>query len=293
MVRSIWDLIVEAYNEWSADNALRLGASLAYYTVFSIAPLLILVMAIVGFVYGGDAAKGQILGQVKDIAGPRIASTLQSMLNPQTRSSGLLATVVSIVTLLVGASGVFVELQDAMNIIWEAPRQVSAGLWTMVKDRLISFAIVFALGFVLLVSLVLSAVLSGVSGYLTAMLPGPLSGWMVEALHFIVSFGVITVLFALMFKFLPDVKTRWGDIWVGAVITALLFTIGKFALGLYLGRNGTTSIYGAAASFILLLMWVYYSAEILFYGAEMTKVYAKRRGWRAVPDKPVAAERAA
>jgi membrane protein len=278
-MRSLWTLVKEAYNEWSADNAFRLGASLSYYTVFSIAPLLVLTMAVVGLVFGQEAAQGEIMGQVRGLMGSEVASTIESMVgSSQNRASGIFASVISVLTLLLGASGVFVELQDSMNIIWNAPARQSAGIWAFIKGRLLSFAMVIGIGFLLLVSLVVSAALSGLAEYMTPMLPEPLSGWMLPVIHFSVSLAVIALLFAVMFKVLPDVENRWRDVWPGALITALLFTVGKFAIGLYLGRSGVASSYGAAASFILLLLWVYYSSLILFFGAELTQVYARRAG---------------
>jgi membrane protein len=288
-------VVKQAYNEWNEDNALRLGASLSYYTVFSLAPLLVLVMSLVGFFFGQETAQGEVMGQVRSLAGSQVGSAVESMVGegPQNESSGILATVVSVATLLLGASGVFVELQDSMNIIWDAPARRASGILAMIKDRLLSFLMVLAIGFLLLVSLVLSAALSGLAEYLTPMLPAPLSGWMVPALHFVVAFGVITALFAVMYKLLPDVEISWRDVWVGAAITSLLFTVGKFAIGLYIGRSGVTSGYGAAASFVLLLLWVYYSSLILFFGAELSKVYARRygslRGARAADAAPRAA----
>ncbi|MFB3819244.1 MAG: YihY/virulence factor BrkB family protein [Candidatus Methylomirabilales bacterium] len=286
-MRGLWRLVKEAYNEWSADNAFRLGASLSYYTVFSIAPLLVLTMTVIGLVFGQEAAQSEVMSQVRGLMGQEVGATVESMVGgSQSRTSGIFASLISLVTLLLGASGVFVELQDSMNVIWDAPARASAGIWAFIKGRLLSFAMVIGIGFLLLVSLVLSAALSAMAEYFTPMLPEPLSGWMLPAVHFAVSLGVIALLFAVMFKVLPDVENRWRDVWPGAIITALLFTVGKFAIGVYLGRSGVASSYGAAASFILLLLWVYYSSLILFFGAELTQVYARRAGAHPAARRP-------
>jgi membrane protein len=286
-MRKLWGLVKDAYTEWSADNAFRLSASLSYYTVFSIAPLLVLTMTVIGLVFGQEAAQSEVMGQVRGLMGKEVGATIESMVGgSQDRGSGIFASLISLVTLLLGASGVFVELQDSMNIIWDAPARQSSGIWSFVKGRLLSFAMVIGIGFLLLVSLVLSAALSAMAEYFTPVLPEPLSGWMLPAIHFAVSLAIIALLFALMFKVLPDVQNRWRDVWPGAIVTALLFTVGKFAIGLYLGRSGVASSYGAAASFILLLLWVYYSSLILFFGAELTQVYARRAGAHPAARQP-------
>ncbi len=286
----LWAWIKEAYAEWNADNALRLGAALSYYTIFAIAPLLVLTIAAAGVLFGRAAAQAAILDQITAVAGAPVAAAVHSMLNPQQQASGILATLVSVVTLLYGASGAFVELQDAMNIIWDAGTPPT-GIWALLRSRLLSFAMVLTIGFLLLVSLILSAVLAGFAEYFTGRLPGALSGWMLAGLHSLLSLGVITVLFALIFKVLPDVDTAWRDVWVGAGITAILFTVGKFALGVYLGREGVTSSYGAAASFILVLLWVYYSTEILFSAQncpKSTRAASDRRRTRLITPRPAA-----
>jgi membrane protein len=278
-VRAAAALFRDAYYEWTDDKAPRLGAALSYYTVFSIAPLLILSIAVVGLVFGEDAARGQVMGQIRGLLGDQVASAVQSMVaNAGDKSSGVLATVVGIATLLFGASGVFNELQSSMNEIWDVPPPASSGVWGVVKDRFFSFTMVLGTGFLLLVSLLLSAALAALSKYFQYLLPQALSQWAVYGIDLGTSLLIFSVLFALMFKVLPDVKTSWRDVWLGAFMTAVLFAIGKVLLGLYLGRASVTSAYGAAGSLIVLLLWVYYSSQILFFGAELTQVYARRYG---------------
>jgi len=273
------ELLKDAYNEWSEDNAPRLGAALAYYTVFSVTPLIILSIAVVGLAFGEEAARGQVITQIRGLVGEPVASAVQAMIaQARSKSSGILATVVGVGTLLFGASGVFTELQASMNTIWDAPPKPWRGVWGLIKDRFFSFTMVLGTGFLLLVSLVVSAVIAAASAYFQHLLPTAFSQAAVYAVDLGSSLAVITVLFAVIFKMLPEVSIRWGDVWAGAFLTAVLFTIGKFFIGLYLGRSSVTSMYGAAGSLIVLLLWVYYSAQILFFGAEFTQVYAKRYG---------------
>jgi membrane protein len=279
---ALWGLLKETFNKWSADHVPRLGAALAYYTVFSIVPLLITIIAIVGLVFGEEAARHQILNQIQSLVGEQSAKTIQDMIERADRPSyGVVATVVGIATLLVGASGVFGQLQDSLNSIWGVEPKAGRGILGMLKDRFISFLAVLGTGFLLLVSLVLSAALSAVGKLFQSWLPGP--EVLLQALNFIVSFAVITVLFAMIFKILPDARIAWGDVWTGAVMTSLLFTIGKFLIGFYLGKSDVGSAYGAAGSLVIILVWVYYSAQILLFGAEFTAVYADRMGSRIVP----------
>lgn len=265
-----------------SDNAPRLGAALAYYTVFSISPLMIIVVAIAGLWFGHEVARTQIFQHMSGLIGPQSAEAVQRLLqNAHRPETGLLATIVAIVTLLIGSTGVFVELQDALNTVWGVKAKSTNGWWSFVWNRVISFAMVLAIGFLLLVSLLLSAGLAALGKYLGSFAPDMHLFW--EWANFIVSFGVITLLFALMFKFLPDVRIAWKDVWIGALITAFLFTVGKFALGLYLGRTTVASTYGAAGSVVVVLIWVYYSAQILFFGAEFTQVHANQRGKNLAP----------
>jgi membrane protein len=282
LARAAFGLVKGAYFEWSEDKAPRLGAALAYYTVFSLAPLLLVVIAIAAFVFGEKAAQGQIVGQIEGLIGPDSARAIQDMLaNAQKPSSGIVATVVGVVMLLAGASGVFGQLQDALNTVWEVEPKPDRGLVGIVRDRFLSLTMVLGTGFLLLVSLVVSAALATAGQALHRLSPGlEAIGHVVEIA---VSFGIVSLLFALIFKYLPDAKIAWRDVWFGAVVTAALFVIGKFAIGLYLGHASIGSAYGAAGSFVVILVWVYYSAQILLFGAELTQVYANRSGSRVKP----------
>jgi membrane protein len=272
-------LLREVYAEWSKDNALSLGAALAYYTVFSMAPLLVLAIAMAGLVFGRKAAEGQIVAQLADLLGQSAAETVQGMIARASRpAAGALATVVSLATMALGASGVFGQLQQALNQIWEVGRETRRGFRGQLKQRAAAFGMILGIGFLLLVSLVLSAALAALHDFLAKYLP--LAGQLLPALNFALSFGIITALFAMIFKVLPDVYMHWRDVWPGAAVTALLFTVGKTLIALYLGRTGVTSVYGAAGSLVLILLWVYYSAQILLIGAEFTEVYSRRYGSR-------------
>jgi membrane protein len=274
------ELLKETVKEWQEDKASRLAAALAYYTAFSIAPLLIIVIAIAAVVFGEQAAQGQIVSQIQSLVGREGAEAIQSMIqNSRKPTTGTIATIISIGILLFGATNVFAQLQDALNTIWEvAPKPGVKGL---VKARFVSFTMILGVGFLLLVSLVLSTVLAILGNYLGSLLPNLHFFWSI--LNFMISFGIIALLFALIYKFLPDVKITWGDVRVGAAITALLFTIGKSLLGLYLANSSVGSTYGAAGSFVVLLLWVNYSAQILLFGAEFTQVYANKYGSQIVP----------
>jgi membrane protein len=279
---AVWDLLKEIFSEWSEDKAARLAAALAYYITFSLAPLLLIVIAIVGLLFGEEAVQGRVVEQIQGLVGPDGAQLVQTMLQ-STRQSGsnIVATLIGIVTLLLGATGVFVQLQDALNTIWEVAPKPGRGVLGMVKDRLLSFTMLLGIGFLLLVSLAVSAGLAALSSFLGDLLPGLFE--VAKVLDFVISLGVITLLFAMIYKFLPDVKIRWGDVWVGAAVTSLLFTVGKFLIGLYLGYSSAASVYGAAGSLAVLLIWIYYTAQIVLLGAEFTQVYAKRYGSRIVP----------
>jgi membrane protein len=277
--RDIPAMLKEAFKDWSEDNAPRLGAALSYYTIFSIAPLLLISIAVAGLVFGQAAAQGRIVAEIQGLIGREAAESVQAMLeNARKPGQGIMATVFGAVTLLFGAGGAFNELRAALDMIWEIPPRKGGGIKALLRERLASFAMVLVVGFLLLVSLVLSALLSAFE--VKGVFPGSIV--MLQVLNNAVSLAVITVLFALIFKYLPDAHppVAWKDIWVGAFITAALFTAGKFAIGLYLGRSSVASAYGAAGSLVLLLIWVYYSAQILFFGAELTQVYARRHGSR-------------
>ena len=272
-IRQIWPLLKETFSKWSDHDAPRLGASLAFYTILSLAPLLIIVIAIVSLIFGHDAAQDQIANQLRDLIGQSGADAVKTMLaGSHEASSGVVATVIGVITLLLGASGVCGELRAALNKMWDAKPAGGSGFMGMIKEKSFAFGMVLAIGFLLLVSLVVSAGLAAVGKFASGLLPIP--PFVLEILNFLVSFGVITLLFALIYKYVPDVKIEWHDVWIGATATALLFTIGKFLIGLYLGKAGVGSAYGAAGSLIAVIVWVYYSAQIFFFGAEFTQVYA-------------------
>lgn len=278
----IKDLIQETLKEWSNDKASRLAAALSYYTIFSIAPLLVIAIALASLVFGREAATNQVVGEIRGLVGEDGAQVIQTILqNASKTTSGVLATVIGIVTLLIGASGAFGQLQDSLNIIWEVKPREGRGFKGILRDRFLSFSMVLVIGFLLLVSLVLSAVLSGVGKYLSDVLP--MSSVVLQAVNFVISLAVTSLLFALIFKVLPDAYVRWRDVWVGSVVTALLFSLGRFLIGLYLGRSSVSSAYGAAGSLVVILLWIYYSAQILFLGAEFTQVYANKFGVSIIP----------
>lgn len=281
-MRTWWTLLKEAFEKWSTDKAPRLGAALSYYTVFSLVPLLVLTISIAGLVFGTEAAQQAIMTQIESLVGPQSAAAIKQMLEiAQKPSSGMFASIIAVATLLLGASGVFAQLQDALNTIWGVEPKTGRGLWGTIKDRFFSFMAVLGTGFLLLVSLVLSAALAAIGKLFQGWLPRHEA--LLHLANSAMSFGVITLLFAMMFKLLPDAKITWRDVWIGAGLTSLLFTIGKFLIGMYLGKAEVGSAYGAAGSLVILLVWVYYSGQILLYGAEFTAVYANRYGSRIVP----------
>ncbi|MBW4464210.1 MAG: YihY/virulence factor BrkB family protein [Pegethrix bostrychoides GSE-TBD4-15B] len=278
-------LVKETVTEANQDNVPLFAAALAYYTVFSLAPVLVIAIAMVGVVFGEEAARGEIGRQMQGLLGVQGAEFVQSMIQNanQPGSGGLIATVISTGILLFGASGVFGQLQTALNAIWEVKPKPGQAVKSFVQSRFLSFAMVLVIGFLLLVSLVLSAVLAGISTYFREALPG--FTILSQLLNFGLSFTVITLLFASIYKFLPDVDVPWKNLWVGASVTALLFNMGKFLIGLYLGNSSISSTYGAAGSLVVVLIWVFYSAQILLYGAEFTQVYSKYRGRPILPSK--------
>jgi len=280
---SVAQLLKDTFAEWSEDKVPRLSAALAYYTAFALAPLLLIAISVAGLVFGREAATNQIGQQLSGLLGPSAADSVNTMVEAAgaNKGGGIIATIIGIVTLLFAASGVFGELQDSLNTIWEVQPKPNQGLLATIKQRFFSFTMVIGVGFLLLVSLVLSAALGALGGMVAGAEADQSLIW--KAVNFVVSFGVTTLLFALIYKILPDATIQWRDVWVGALVTALLFTLGKAAIGWYLGRPGTTSTYGAAGSFVALLLWVYYSAQILFFGAEFTQVYAKAYGSQIEP----------
>ncbi|MDZ4871729.1 MAG: hypothetical protein CLLPBCKN_001117 [Chroococcidiopsis cubana SAG 39.79] len=283
-IKTIISLLRETFTEWNEDKASRLAAALAYYTVFSLAPMLIIAIAIAGAVFGEEAARGEIVTQIQGLVGRDGAQFIETAIEGASKpKAGTIASLISIAVLLFGASGLFAQLQDSLNTIWEVQPKPGRGLIGILRDRFLSFTMVLGVGFLLLVSLVLSAGLSGLVNFLGSLLPG--IGALLQIANFVLSFAVTTLLFGLIYKVLPDVKIAWSDVWSGAIVTSLLFSIGRFALGLYLGNSSFGSTYGAAGSVVIILVWVYYAAQILFFGAEFTQVYARRYGSRIVPTK--------
>ncbi|HEX3035366.1 MAG TPA: YihY/virulence factor BrkB family protein [Thermodesulfobacteriota bacterium] len=276
-LKTIWVLLKDTYLEWSEDKAPRLGAALAYYTLFSIAPLLIIVIAIVGFVFGQQAVQGEIVDQIGGWVGEGSAKAIQTMIeSAREPTSGIVATVVGVLTLLFGATGVFSQLKDALNTVWDVTEKPRGSIMGFIIDRLLAFLMVLVIGFLLLIFLALSAGISALSNYINALIPG--FSYVLQVLNFVISFAAITLLFAVIYRVLPDTNIAWGDVWIGAAVTSLLFTIGKTLIGFYLGHVSAGSAYGAAGSLVVLLIWIYYSAQIFFFGAEFTQVYARKYG---------------
>jgi membrane protein len=279
VLKTYWQMLRETADAWIDDKAFRMSAALAYYSVFSLAPLLLIAIGIAGLAFGEQAARGEVLDQVRDTVGDQTAAAIEQLLaNAGHGGGGTLATTIGIVVLLFGASGVFVELQDALNTIWKVMPRPGRAVWVVIRERLLSFSVILVGGFLLLVSLVVSAGLEAAGSFLQSKvaLPGGVGLW--QVLNFALSFGLITLLFALIYKVLPDAEIAWRDVWTGALATALLFTVGKYAVGLYLGHSTLTSAFGAAGSVILVLSWVYYSSLTLLFGAEFTRVHAKHNG---------------
>jgi membrane protein len=265
------------------DDAPSLGAALAYYTVFSLAPLMTIAIAMAGFFFGKEAAQGQIFDELRVLLGEEGGKAVEEMVQSANAqpTAGVVATIISVIMLLFGASGVFGQLQASLNAIWGVKAKPGRGVLGLIKDRLLSFGFTLVVGFLLLVSLLLTAGMALMADWIGGLMPG--SEALAYILNIVLSLSMITLLFATIFKFLPDAKIAWHDVSIGAFLTALLFTIGKFALGIYLGKSGVASSYGAAGSLIVLLLWVYYSSQILFFGAEFTQVYANQFGSRVAP----------
>jgi len=277
-VRIFFALVKRAAVAWNDDNAPTYGAAIAYYTVFSLAPLLLIAINVASVAVGEDAARDEIAAEIQRTLGPATADAFAAMLDSAYKTGDHAGfTVIGLAVLLVGASGVFVQLQDALNVIWKtaAPPRTDSIVVHFLRHRLFSFAAVLGTGFLLLVSLIVSSVLAALSHWV-ASFPGSAIMW--QGLAMLVSFGFITLLFALIFKLLPDHPIAWGDVWIGALLTALLFTAGQQLIGLYLGQTSLASSYGAAGSLVVLLVWVYYSAQLVLFGAEFTYAYAKLRG---------------
>ena len=278
-MKTIWNLLKQTVTEWNEDQATVLAAALAYYTIFALAPTLIIVVAVAGLVFGQGTAQEALLEEVTAAVGSDVAGVLRTLLENTSQSgSGVLATVIGVALLIFGATGLFAQLQNALNRVWGVKPNPSAGVMNILRTRVLSLGMVLVIGFLLLVSLLLSAALSVVSNYFSDLLflPGEETFW--QFMNFALSTAVITLLFAMIFKYLPDVKVTWRDVWVGALVTSLLFSLGKFLISYYIGSSSVSSTDGAAGSLVVLLLWIYYSAQILLFGAEFTQVYGRRFG---------------
>lgn len=292
LIKNLPTILKLTYQGWKEDKASRLSAALAYYTVFSLAPMLVIAIAVASLIWQREAVQEQVMSQIQGLIGVQgvefISSLLESAGSP---AEGITATIVGIITLLFGALGVFNELHNSLNTIWEVREEKVEGFWNSVKqivvNRFLSFTMVLGIGFMLLVSLVISAGISATEEVVASVLP--FHEFILQLINTVISIGIITGFFALIFKILPDAEVAWNDVWLGAFVTALLFSIGKLLIGLYLGSSAIASSFGAAGSLVLLLLWVYYSAQILFFGAEFTQVYANKYGSRIVPEGQTAA----
>lgn len=278
-VGDVWKLTKEAVSAWSEDYAPSMGAAIAFYTIFSIAPVLIIIIAVAGFFFGEEAARGELFGQIRGMLGDEAAVAVQGIVREASRPGrGIIALAVGVAVIVVGATTMFAELTSALNRIWRAPTTEPGGIWATIRARLKSFALVLGIALLLLVWLAASAILSAIGNWWSAYL----GGWetALQVLNFAVGFAILTALFAFMYRFLPRSDIAWGDVWLGAAVTAVLFIIGRYLIGLYLATAGVGSGFGAAGSLVVLLMWVYYSAQIFLFGAEFTWVYAHRHGSR-------------
>ena len=276
-------LLKATFSDWYEDRAQRMGAALAYYTIFVLTPGLVILMALAGLLLG-PGAESQIIEQIRELSGEQGAEAIEATIRSARKESlSASATALALIPLIVGLWGVFGELQDGLNTIWGVTPKPGRRLRDILRERFLSFTMVVGIGFLLLVSLVLSAWLAALSSYVGRLLPAPPA--VLEGVNFVISFAVITGSFAMIFKLLPDVKIAWRDVWVGAAVTSLFFTIGKLLIGLYLGKSAVASAYGAAGSLVVIVVWVYYSAQILLLGAEFTKVWTRRRGSGFVPEK--------
>jgi membrane protein len=291
--KSYWELAKKSVLQWFDDDPFQMAAALSYYTLFSLAPLIIIAISIAGFAFGREAAQNQIVATLQGMIGQESAQAVQGIVENASKQpkTGIISTVIGVVALIFGAGGVVGQLQTSLNRLWGVTPKPNQGIWVFVRQRFISYAMILAIGFLLLVSLMVSAVISGLTQWMGTLLGG--ADIIAHALDLLVSFIFATALFAMIYKFLPDVDIRWRDVWVGAVITSVLFSLGKFLIGIYLGSSGVSSTYGAAGSLITVLLWVYYSSLIFFLGAEFTQVYAGEYGAGVAPAEyaePVSAD---
>lgn len=281
-IKRFYTLARLSVQSWLDDYAPSMGAAIAFYTVFSLAPLVMIVIGVAGFFWGEEAVRGELLRQIGGMVGDNGATAIESVISSSEEESeqGIAAGMISAVVLLVGATTVFAELQRALDRIWEVPSQEKQkGIWNLIRGRLLSLGLVLSLAFLLLVSLVISAMLSALGAWMGGLMPG----WelVLQLLNFIVSFGILILLFAMIFRFMPQAEVAWRDVWTGAVITALMFEVGKYLIGLYVGKASVASSYAAAGSLVVVLIWVYYAAQVFLLGAEFTWVYANEYGSRA------------
>ncbi|OZI20417.1 ribonuclease BN [Bordetella genomosp. 9] len=289
-IKQFFGLSKKAVNAWLDDYAPSMGAAIAFYTVFSLAPLVIIVIAVAGFFWGREAVQGQLFEQINALVGADGAKAVESVVQgAQAPAQGIFATIASVVVLLVGSTTVFAELQSALDRIWEVPAaEKQSGIWNTIRARLLSLGLVLALAFLLMVSLIVSAVLAAMGSWASGMMPG----WeiMLQAINIVVALAIMTVLFAMIYRFMPRASVAWRDVWTGAFVTAVLFEIGKFLIGLYVGKASVASSYAAAGSLVVVLIWVYYAAQVFLLGAEFTWVYANEHGSRrgAAPQAAVA-----
>lgn len=284
-MRLVWRLLRRAVTGWMDDRATRLAASLSFFTMLSLGPLLLITLRVVGVILGPEAAAGQLQFFIEDLVGPRGAEVLQEVIAAagEDDRGGITATMVSLGILVFSASYVFAELQDAMNTVWNVKTGEGWAVWRMIRNRLMAFAMVLSLAFLLLVSMIISAVLAALAAF---FMPEP--GRIGQAVNFLVTLAITSAIFATLFKYIPDVSVRWRDVWPGALLTAVLFTIGQFLVGLYLGQAVVVGLFGAAGSLVAVLLWVYYTAMIVFFGAEFTKGYIDWRADRRAAGEPQA-----
>lgn len=281
--KDAWSVLSDSFNGFLDDRCLKLSAALAYYTIFSLAPLLVLVISLVSIFFGEEAIRGEIFSQINGLVGNEAAKQIQDMIkNVGLSGKTNTALLIGIVTLVLGATSIFVEIQDSVNIIWRVKPKPKKGWLKLIKDRLLSSSLVVSLGFLLLVSLIVNGVVLAMSGQLTRFLPG-IGVYIISAINLLISTTVVAVLFGIIFKVLPDAKIGWKDVRLGAIFTALLFMLGRYVIGLYIQTTSTSSTYGAAGSLIVVLIWIYYTAAILYFGAEFTQAYANHFGIKIEP----------
>lgn len=284
-IKGLYEILRDSFINFNKDKCLKFSAALAYYTIFSIAPMLIIIIYLVGLFYGQEAIQGEIYNQINELVGKEAAFQIQEIIKNSAKSkSGMVATTIGLVTLFIGATGVFSEIQDSINTIWGLKPKPQKGLLTFIINRLLSFSMVVSLGFLLLVSLVINALLGALNSKLHQFFP-EITIYVFQVINLVLTFGVVTFLFAIIYKMLPDAVIKWKDVWVGSMTTAVLFIGGKSAIGYYLGQSDVGSTFGAAGSIIIILIWVNYSSVILYFGAEFTQCYAMKWGSRIYPNK--------